>query len=214
MSLFRPGVKTMRVPKLKNMLIVAVVALGFYSFFKLNNYFGRFTGEVANDDRYVVKQGDPYTGSATAETVTVDGEEYTLYIPDQDAFVFDSETGDQVMNLGNPAENEYVMGVRLTVGDRDLYVSPLFKPGEGIETVSTGAYFKPGTYEATLTYEFYYQKNVILTSMTDVERTITITSEGSGEMYAEGTSKKNDKKDKNDSKSDEENAGSEAGQEE
>ena len=84
MSLFHPGAKTMRVPKLKNMIIVAAVAIGFYSFFKLNNYFGRFTGEVANDDRYVVKQGAVYNGSATPQTVVVGGEEYTLYIPDQD----------------------------------------------------------------------------------------------------------------------------------
>lgn len=192
MSLFHPGVKTMRVPKLKNMVIVAMVALGFYSFFKVNNYFGRFTGEVAKDDRFVAKQGDIYTGSATAQTVTVDGEEYTLYIPDRTEFVFDSESSDQVMNLGNPAENEYVMGLRLSVGDRDLYQSPLYKPGEGIDTVPTGACFQPGTYEATLRYEFYYQKNVMLEPMIDVERTITITSEGSGEMYQEGTSKKKD----------------------
>lgn len=193
MSLFHPGVKTMRVPKLKNMLIVAMVALGFYSFFKLNNYFGRFTGEVANDDRYVVKEGDVYSGSATAQAVTVDGEEYTLYIPDQDTFVFDSETGEQVMNLGNPAQNEYVMGLRLTVGERDLYRSPLYKPGRGVEVVRTGAYFEPGTYEATLTYEFYYQKNdVILRPMIDVERTITIISEGSGDAYREGTTKEED----------------------
>ena len=190
MSLFHPGAKTMRVPKLKNMIIVAMVALGFYSFFKLNNYFGRFTGEVAKDDRYVAKEADVYTGSATAQTVTVDGAEYTLYIPDQNAFVFDSESSDQVMNLGNPAENEYVMGLRLSVGNRDLYQSPLYRPGEGVKTVSTGACFQPGSYEATLTYEFYYQKNVILVPMVDVERTITITSEGSGEMYQEGTSKK------------------------
>ncbi len=194
MSLFHPGQKTMRVPKLKNMIIVAAVAIGFYSFFKLNNYFGRFTGEVANDDRYVVKQGDVYTGTATAQTVTVGGEEYTLYIPDRDTFVFDSETGEQVMNLGNPAQNEYVMGLRLTVSGRDLYTSPLYKPGEGVEVVRTGAYFQPGTYEATLTYEFYYQPEVVLKPMTNVERKITIISEGSGEKYAEGTSKEEDKK--------------------
>ena len=194
MSLFHPGAKTMRVPKLKNMIIVAAVAIGFYSFFKLNNYFGRFTGEVANDDRYVVKQGAVYNGSATPQTVVVGGEEYTLYIPDQDTYVFDSETSDQVMNLGNPAQNEYVMGVRLTVGDTDLYKSALYKPGEGIETVPTGACFQPGTYEAKLTFEFYYQLEVVLKPMTNVEKTITIISEGSGEMYAEGTAPKEDKK--------------------
>lgn len=194
MSLFHPGVKTMRVPKLKNMLIVAAVALGFYSFFKLNNYFGRFTGEVANDDRMVAKQTIPYTGSATAQTVVVNGEEYTLYIPDQDTYVFDSETSDQIMNLGNPAQNEYVMGVRLSVGKKDLYKSALYKPGEGFETVPTGACFQPGTYEAKLTYEFYYQPDVVLKPMTNVEKTITIISEGSGEMYAEGTAPKEDKK--------------------
>lgn len=197
MSLFHPGQKTMRVPKLKNMLIVVIVAVGFYTFFKVNNYIGRFTGEVAKDDRYVSKEGIPYTGGATAQKVTVGGEEYTLYIPDQDTFVFDSESSEQLMNLGNPAENEYVMGIRLMVQDKDLYASPLYKPGEGLDIVHTGACFAPGTYEATLIYEFYHVKTVMLEPMVNVSQTITIISEGSGEMYAEGTSEKKDKKDKN-----------------
>ena len=169
---------------IKHVLLIAVILAAVLSFGKLTHFFGKYTGEVADDNRGFNKQAAAWTGSS--RTAVLDGGAVTAYLPAEDSFHFDTEQTEQALSLGNPAENELPMNFTLWVQGQALYSSGILEPGKGVERVQTNTYFEPNTYEATLIYTFYRLDGHRLKTLDTVEQAVTIEAVGSGEKYQAG----------------------------
>jgi len=181
--------------KPKNILFIVIVVVCILSYGKITNFFGAFTGEVADDDRSIYKDATEWVGETRKVTLPNAGIE--VCIPAIDTLTVNSETTEQFIDLGNPAENDCNMSLQLSFMDKALYTSRIFEPGKGFTGErSLGAIFKPDTYESTLTYTFYELKGNRLKVLDTVEVPVTIVSEGSGDRWQEGqnTGDKLDKK--------------------
>ena len=181
--------------KPKNILFIVVVCVCILTYGKITNFFGSFTGEVADDDRSISKNAVEWVGETKQVTLPNAGIE--VYVPAIDTLNVNSETTEQLLNFGNPAENELLMSLQLNFMENTLYTSRIFLPGTGVnESRSLKAIFKPDTYEGTLIYTFYHKDGNKLKVLDSVEFPIDIVSEGTGDRWQEGqnTADKLDKK--------------------
>ena len=181
--------------KPKNILFIVVVVVCILTYGKITNFFGGFTGEVADDDRSINQNATEWVGET--QKVTLPNAGIEVYVPAVDTLNVNSETTEQMLDFGNPAENELLMSFQLNFLENTLYTSRIFNPGTGVtEAKSLKAIFKPDTYEGTLIYTFYHKDGIKLKVLDTVELPITIVSEGSGDRWQEGqnTADKLDKK--------------------
>ena len=171
--------------KPRNIIFIVVVCICIATYGKVTNFFGTFTGETANDDRSVYHNAVEWTGEAQKVTLPEAGIE--VYVPAIDSMTLNSESTEQMLNFGNPAENELNMSFEIKFMDNSLYVSRIFTPGKGINDLkSLQAIFKPNTYEGTMVYTFYQMDGMRLKVLDTVEVPITFVSEGSGDRWQEG----------------------------
>lgn len=65
------------------------------------------------------------------------------------------KAGDTTLKLaiGNPSENTVGLYATLIVNDKELYKSPLLKPGQGIENIPLNETLEKGTYDAYVLYQ-------------------------------------------------------------
>lgn len=168
----------------KHLFLIIVVLVALLSFNKVTHFTGKFTGEVADDDRMIRRNAVLWEGGSITAVLPNTGA--SVRIPQTDLFLFDSEVTKQPLNLGNPAENEYPMSLTLRVQDNDIYASNIFEPGTGAEIVETNAVFQPDTYPAVIVYTFYHLDGGRLKVMDSVEVPVTIEATGSGERYQSG----------------------------
>ncbi len=178
------GVKYVKKVNFKHLLIIAVVLVAALSFNKLTHFTGKFTGEVADDDRAVSKNAAVWAGAGQETVLPNTG--IPVYVPQTDSLVFDSEATKQPLNLGNPAENEYPMSLTLRVQENDIYSSGILEPGRGVEVVETHTIFQPDTYPAVMVYTFYHLDGFRLKVMDSVEVPVAVQASGSGERYQSG----------------------------
>ena len=171
--------------KPKNILFIIVVCVSIMAYTKITNFFGNFTGEVADDDRSINHNATEWVGEVQKVTLPNTGLE--VYVPDVDVLNVNSEETEQFLDFGNPAENEMLMSFELSVFGNSLYASRIFNPGTGYtNTRSLEAIFKPNSYEGTMTYTFYEKDGIKLKVLDSVDVPITIVSEGSGDRWQEG----------------------------
>ncbi|MCI8639672.1 MAG: hypothetical protein HFG41_11220 [Coprococcus sp.] len=186
-------VKMVRKPNfLKIILIVAIcIILGFYG--KFFNFFGRMTGEVADDGRLFAINTVEYK-EQSRETELKDGAK--VFVPATEKMDFTSEHRYQTITLGNPKENEgYYMACDLVLRDKTLYQSGLLKPGEAVGEADLLAYFKPGDYyEAKIKYIFYEQPETRIKKVGTATGTVVLDVTGSSEYYDERKENEEDTK--------------------
>lgn len=185
------AVKTVKKVNLKHMFLIAVILIAVLAFGKLTHFFGKYTGEVADDGRMFNKLAAAWDGPQ--ESIALE-DGTTVYLPEADRLAFDSEETEQPLSLGNPKENDLVMNLTVCVQDKDICSSGLLEPGRGLDRAETNAYFQPSTYEGTVVYTFYRLDGHRLNTAGTVEKPITIQVTGSGEKYQEGIEKNNQKK--------------------
>ena len=188
MSQTEQKVRYVKRVNLKHLFLIAVILIAILSFGKLTNFFGKYTGEVADDDRVFNKRAEAWNGAAVT-AVLDNGEEVLL--PEKDTFAFDSEQTEQRLDLGNPAESPYALHLTLRVRDNEIYRSGLLEPGKGIDKAETHTVFQPNTYEAVVVYTFYHLDGHRLKTLGELEKPVTLVVTGSGDKYQAGTAKDN-----------------------
>lgn len=57
------------------------------------------------------------------------------------------------LSIGNPSENTVGLYATLIVDDKQLYQSPLLKPGQGIKSIPLNETLKKGKYDAYVLYQ-------------------------------------------------------------
>lgn len=170
----------------KHLFLIAVILIAILSFGKLTNFFGKYTGEVADDDRVFNKQAEAWNGAAVTAVLDSGGE---VWLPQKDTFAFDSEQTEQLLDLGCPADSPYPLHLTLRVQDNEIYRSGILEPGKGIGMVETHTVFQPNSYEAVVVYTFYHLDGHRLKTLGELEKPVTLVVTGSGDKYQAGTTK-------------------------
>ena len=186
-------IKMVRKPNfLKSFLIIAIcIILGFYG--KFFNFFGRMTGEVADDGRLFAQNIVEYKEQSQEVELSDGGR---VFVPATERMDFTSEHRYQSITLGNPMENKgYYMAYDLILRDKTLYQSGLLKPGEAVGEADLLAYFKPGDYyEAKIKYTFYEQPETRIKKVGTATETVVLNVTGSSEYYDERKENEEDTK--------------------
>jgi len=186
----KSGGKTVRIPKILNILIIVVIVVCILMFGKVTNFIGKYTGETADDGSTIFKSAAEWTGAATTAALTETGA--NVWIPDLTEMVFNSEETEQTLNVGNSAKNSMYMKARMTISDQQVFETGILEPGKGIGQAELGAVFEPGSYTALMNYTFYAIKDGTvkkLQTVGTVSKELTVTVQGSGEKYKTGSEK-------------------------
>jgi ABC-type molybdate transport system substrate-binding protein len=64
-----------------------------------------------------------------------------------------------MLSIGNPSENTVGLYATLIVDDKQLYRSPLLKPGQGIKSIPLNETLEKGNYDAYVLYQIVDLKN-------------------------------------------------------